>query len=228
MKYIGDYDLSTVIIDKFTTKNPDTALPYLLSGSPAICVYKDGVTTPSTAGVSLTTNFNSVVGLNHCAIDTSADGTFYSAGSFYHVVLSAGSVNAYSVTGQVICAFTLRKNSGLKPTVAGRALDVSAGGEAGIDWANIGSPSTSNDLSATSINSVDDVIGDVAGNVGGNLLGNVAGDLLGTVSSTAADAIADSVWDEAIAGHVTPGSAGQVTNETAIGVSDTQALVFAK
>lgn len=30
----------------------------------------------------------------------------------------------------------------LQPTVAGRTLDVSAGGEAGIDWANIGSPTT--------------------------------------------------------------------------------------
>ena len=31
----------------------------------------------------------------------------------------------------------------LQPTVAGRTLDVSTGGEAGLDWANIGSPTTS-------------------------------------------------------------------------------------
>jgi hypothetical protein len=40
----------------------------------------------------------------------------------------------------------------LVPTVAGRTLDVSAGGEAGVDWANVGSPTTSVNLSGTTIN----------------------------------------------------------------------------
>lgn len=39
----------------------------------------------------------------------------------------------------------------LQPTVAGRTLDVSASGEAGIDWANIGSPTTAQDLSGTKV-----------------------------------------------------------------------------
>lgn len=39
----------------------------------------------------------------------------------------------------------------LKPTTAGRTLDVSAGGEAGIDWANVGSPTTSLALTGTTI-----------------------------------------------------------------------------
>lgn len=39
----------------------------------------------------------------------------------------------------------------LVPTTAGRKLDVSAGGEAGIDFANIGSPTTTVDLSGTTI-----------------------------------------------------------------------------
>lgn len=39
----------------------------------------------------------------------------------------------------------------LVPTTAGRTLDVSAGGEAGLDWANVGSPTTSLDLSNTTI-----------------------------------------------------------------------------
>src|SRR4029077_8186110 len=38
-----------------------------------------------------------------------------------------------------------------KPTAAGRTLDVSASGEAGIDWANIGTPTTAQNLSATTI-----------------------------------------------------------------------------
>lgn len=39
----------------------------------------------------------------------------------------------------------------LIPTVAGRTLDCSAGGEAGLDWANVGSPTTAVDLSSTTI-----------------------------------------------------------------------------
>lgn len=39
----------------------------------------------------------------------------------------------------------------LVPTVAGRTLDCSAGGEAGVDWANVGSPTTSLALTGTTI-----------------------------------------------------------------------------
>lgn len=39
----------------------------------------------------------------------------------------------------------------LQPTTAGRTLDVSSGGEAGVDWANVGSPTTSLALTGTTI-----------------------------------------------------------------------------
>lgn len=39
----------------------------------------------------------------------------------------------------------------LIPTVAGRTLDCSAGGEAGVDWANVGSPTTALALTGTTI-----------------------------------------------------------------------------
>ena len=45
----------------------------------------------------------------------------------------------------------------LKPTTAGRTLDVSAGGEAGIDWANVGSPTTTVNLSGTTVKTATDV-----------------------------------------------------------------------
>jgi hypothetical protein len=83
----------------------------------------------------------------------------------------------------------------LQPTVAGRTLDVSAGGEAGVDWANIGSPTTSNGLTGTTIStsqvvasvtgavgSVTGAVGSVTGNVGGNVTGSV-GSVVGAVGS---------------------------------------------
>lgn len=42
----------------------------------------------------------------------------------------------------------------LVPTTAGRTLDVSAGGEAGVDWANVGTPGSTVNLSATTVNTV--------------------------------------------------------------------------
>lgn len=42
----------------------------------------------------------------------------------------------------------------LIPTVAGRTLDCSAGGEAGVDWANVGTPGSTVNLSATTTNLV--------------------------------------------------------------------------
>lgn len=47
--------------------------------------------------------------------------------------------------------------SRLAPTVAGRTLDVSAGGEAGVDWANVGSPTTVVGLSGTTVKTATDV-----------------------------------------------------------------------
>lgn len=52
--------------------------------------------------------------------------------------------------------------SRLAPTTAGRTLDVSAGGEAGIDWANIGSPTTAVNLSGTTVKTATDVETDTA------------------------------------------------------------------
>lgn len=93
----------------------------------------------------------------------------------------------------------------LAPTVAARTLDVSAGGEAGVDWANVGSPTTAVNLSGTNID-VDQVVASVSGAVGsvtgavgsvtgavgsvtgavGSVTGNVGGNVVGSVASVTA------------------------------------------
>lgn len=156
MSYRGDFAPGSVIYGKFSTRR-DTGLPTTLadalSGSPSgpeLHVYKDNSTTQSAVGITLTVDFDGLTGLNHYAIDTSQDAAFYSAGSDFAIVISRGSVNSVAVHGEVIAEFSLHNRSFLRPTVAGRTLDVSAGGEAGLDWANIGSPTTSQNLSGTS------------------------------------------------------------------------------
>lgn len=222
---LGDFDTSAVIYGKFTTIRPSTGAPHTLAGTPALSVYKDASTTQSTTGVTLTADFDSVTGLNHFAIDTSADGTFYSAGSFFDIVITTGTVDSVSAVGFVVGRFTLRKTSALKPTTAGRTLDVSAGGEAGVDWANVGSPTTTLDLSGTTIKTATDVETDTAdiqtripaALVSGRIDASVGAMEANTITAAAmaADAgaeIADAVWDEAISGHLSAGTTGAALN----------------
>jgi hypothetical protein len=225
MKHLGDYDTSTVIYGKFTTFRPSTGAAFTLGGTPALSVYKDNSTTQSTSGVTLTADFDSVTGLNHFAIDTSSDGAFYAAGSFFDIVITTGTVDSVSVVGTVVASFTLRKDSSLKPTTAGRTLDVSAGGEAGVDWSNIGSQTTTVNLSGTTVKTATDVETDTAdiqarlpaALVSGRMdasVGAMAANTL-TASALATDAvseIAGGVWDEAIAGHLSAGSTGAALN----------------
>ncbi len=182
---VGDFATSTVIYGKFTTVQ-STGAPATLAGTPALSVYKNNSTTQSTTGVTLTADFDSVTGLNHFAIDTSADGTFYSAGAFFDIVITTGTVNSVSAVGYCVGHFTLNATAALKPTTAGRTLDVTATGAAGIDWGNLENPSTSNNLSATTTNLV-------------NTATTVTNQL------TAA-AIATGVWQDATAGDFTVAS----------------------
>lgn len=75
----------------------------------------------------------------------------------------------------------------LKPTTAGRTLDVSAGGEAGVDWANVGSPTTTVGLSGTTVGTVSAV---TAISTGGITAGSIAADAIGA-SELASDAVTE-------------------------------------
>lgn len=153
-KYLGDFSASTVIDFKFTTFRPSTGAPFTLAGSPVVSVYKDDSTTQSTAGVTLTVDFDSVTGLHHVRITTATDGTFYANGGEFECVITAGTVDSVSVAGSCIGRFTLRSQASLYPTTSGNTLDVNANGEAGIDWANVGNPTTTLGLSGTTIANV--------------------------------------------------------------------------
>lgn len=226
MAYYGDIAPSAVIDFKFTTKSSATGVPDTLSGG-TVSLYKDNNTTQSTAGVTLSANFDSVTGLNNVNIDTSADGTFYSAGSNFTAVLTAGTVGGVSAVGYVLGDFSIFNRSFLRPTTQGHTLDVSVTGEAGLDWANVGAPTTAVNLSATTIStaqvvasvtgavgSVTGAVGSVTGNVGGNVTGTVGsvvgsvGSVTGNVGGNVTGTVASVVGN--VGGNVT-GSVGSVS-----------------
>lgn len=158
MTWLGDYTAGDVIDFKFTSRRFSTGAPFTLSGSvvPVLACSKSNGTTLSTAGITVTADFASTTGLNHVRINTAADPTFYADGNQFDVVITNGTVDSVSVVGEVVGRFTL--GILLKPTTPGRKLDVTTGGEAGIDWANIGNPTAIVNLSNTTVATVTNTV----------------------------------------------------------------------
>ena len=146
----ADYALGTTIYVGFTTRAFATGVPTTLAGTPALSVLEENNATPITSGVSISVDRASVTGLNEATI-VATTGNGYESGKEYSLYISTGTVGGTSVVGEVVGRFSIEKQSPLRPTVAGRTLDVTASGGAGIDWANVESPTTTLDLSATTI-----------------------------------------------------------------------------
>ncbi len=108
--YLGDFGVGQSVSTKFPTTKSDGTPTSLSAG--AASVYRTGSTTESTAGVTLTADYDARTGFNSLVVDTSADATFYTPGSEYQVVLTAGTVNAISVVGQPVASFSIRNRPG--------------------------------------------------------------------------------------------------------------------
>src|SRR5215510_1702753 len=110
--------------------------------------------TCSTAGITEQFGCKGLRGWNTYAIDTNASSTFYSNGHDFVIAQHGGLRDGVCVNYNYLASFSIKNRAGLTPTTVGRSLDVSTGGEAGLDWANIGSPQTVQSLGCTSIFSV--------------------------------------------------------------------------
>lgn len=124
-------------------------------------IYKNGSTTQRTSDNGYTLldtdgiDFDGAVGLNGFSVDTSdnSDAGFWADGAQYLI-----HVNAVTIDGQTVrFSYMLTLGYLLRPTTTGRKLDVSSGGEAGLDWANVGSPTTTQTLSGTTVKTATDV-----------------------------------------------------------------------
>jgi hypothetical protein len=160
MSYEGDIRLEDTMDIKFCTVTT-TGAPTVLAGSPVISAYVGNSTTQITAGITLSVDFDSVVGLNNVRVAaTAANG--YTAPTDVTLVITTGTVGGTSVVGYCVGSFSIEHRSAVMPTTAARKLDVSAGGEAGVDWANVGSPTTTVGLSGTTVKTATDVETDTA------------------------------------------------------------------
>lgn len=123
--YTGDYRIGKTVRKMWAT-NAVAGESITRGTNGTISVYKDGGTTQSTAGVTDTEDFDGLTGVHLVAIDTSADGTFYSAGSDFEVVLSGASIDSKTIN-TTLFSFSLENRSALMPTTDGQKLTVSGG-----------------------------------------------------------------------------------------------------
>ncbi len=130
-----DYPLGQTLDFKFTTRQFSTGATFLLAGSPVVEVYEDNDTTQILAGETLTANFDGIAGLNNLRI-VATGGNGYEVGKSYAAIISVGTVDGVSVVGEVVAQFSIERSPALRPTTAGRTLDVTAAGEAGLDLDN--------------------------------------------------------------------------------------------
>lgn len=131
MQTLGEFLVSDTIDFKFNSHSAAGA-PITLAGTPEVSLYADNGTTEITSGVTLTVDHDSRTGMHHVRVDPSS----LSPGQ-YTAVLTAGTVDGTSVVGVQIARFTLGVKNYLRPTTAGRTLDVTSTGEAGIDFGNV-------------------------------------------------------------------------------------------
>lgn len=106
MSYKGRISVGDIVDFKFTSRRFSSGAPFALASGAVKC-YKSNSTAPSTAGITLTSTFASVTGLNHVRVETTSDSTFYAAGSQIDVVMDAGTVDAVSVVGEVVGRFVI-------------------------------------------------------------------------------------------------------------------------
>lgn len=152
MAYQGDYRTTDTVYLTFTTVTT-TGAPTTLAGTPKVRCYKSGSLTES-SDITPTVDLDSRTGLNLVTIDLTGDSGFYAAAKDYSVIITAGTVGGTSVVGYNVGDFSVENRSAVMPTTAARKLDVSAGGEAGVDWANVGTPGSTVSLSATTVSAL--------------------------------------------------------------------------
>jgi hypothetical protein len=95
---LGDFPLSAPIDCWLTTRFAGVPTP-LVGG--AVAIYKGTSTTQSTAGVTLTVDFDGMTGEHQIHIDPTADPTFYSAGASFAIKITAGTVGGASAVSTV-------------------------------------------------------------------------------------------------------------------------------
>jgi hypothetical protein len=122
--HYGDFPTSAVVYMDFDSFAASTGAPSAVTNFAAgdIQIYKDGSTTQrsSSAGITVTTSFDSNTGLQMVAIDTSdnTDAGFYAAGHEYNVAVADITVDGQTLRFW-LGAFSIERSGGVLALLKG-------------------------------------------------------------------------------------------------------------
>lgn len=102
--YLGDY-AEDAVINFMWSSNDSNGAAITRATNGTISVYKANSTTQSTAGITDTEDFDTLTGIHHVRIDTSAD-AFYATANDYMVVLSGATIDGQTVNA-VLAHFSI-------------------------------------------------------------------------------------------------------------------------
>lgn len=188
-----------------------------------------GQTVTAAAGVTFPTSVASPTNITAGTITTvSGNVNGNVAGSVGSVTagVTVSTIGANVITASSIASGALdSKGNWLQPTVAGRTLDVTATGAAGIDWGNIENQSAGNNFSNSSIiaASVETSIQVNSFDPGAITAAAFATDSLTStaLASSFVNEIRDSVWNATLSSYTTAGSAGLALSDLVSRVTST-------
>lgn len=113
--YLGDFAAAATVHFTWDTSGADGAsITRATNGT--VSVYKNNGTTQSTSGVTDTEDFDSLTGVHACTIDLSSDGTFYSAGANFSVVLSGATIDGQTVNA-TLAHFSIENRANLSAAI---------------------------------------------------------------------------------------------------------------
>ncbi len=112
--WLGDYAEDYATLNFAFTTRTTAGVPFALANTPVIAIYKGSATgtekTSAESYITLSVDFDSIVGLNNVLIDLSGD-AFFAVGEDYKVVITTGTVNSVSVVGETVASFSIENRS---------------------------------------------------------------------------------------------------------------------
>lgn len=130
MTYLGDFAEDATVVFFFNTVDTGGA-PITIGGTAAVEVYKDGGTTQSSAGVTVTEDFDSITGLHKVEIDMSTD-AFYAASADYTAVVSVGTADSVSIVGGAVASWSCENRTTTQNTLFANVVQISDDSAAAI------------------------------------------------------------------------------------------------
>lgn len=122
--YHGDIRLGDTIDIKFTTVNT-LGVPTTLAGSPVVSAYFGNDVAQLTAGITLTPDFDGVVGLHNIRV-VATGGNGYATTTNYALVITTGTVGGSSVVGYVVGSFSIQARQVTVATLLAAAANMLA------------------------------------------------------------------------------------------------------